>query len=809
MESCEHSVRKCVVTLHRKMKVEPKRNEMRTQKYTQVEAIVAKYKNLASNTEAVRKTEKSFSDFFIPDDFRRLHFVEQLLGRIYLLKTGGHANEAVVKEYEESTRYYIEGLITEEEERFLVENYDVFVDYALEHLNTLLSLGLEFDEPKEWSQLVPYLLNKRSGRFFIPSSNKGCEFVGLGKCDLLIGDGFANAAMRAIACGHEVKGYKKPGNDTALWADLEEKSFDAVIVEMSSEGFYLRDLTVEDCFKACNRIVKDGGEILLCLSKKSVLDEAAAFLRQYVIRGKTLQDVVQLPSGKILFHFVKKPNDTFVMCDATELSLRSDETVVDVAAFKKEVEMANMPERDEHPVVRRFSYDEFNENILLPSYYLNCIKVGNPINEVVSVESTLILSDECQSGDKVVTVNQLSKTFTKSEFNVDSLPTLRTDRLRRLHRVEGPAVVMAVSDKEIAVGYTTDNSSFLVPKNMYVLKPANGLDVKYLVCQLLNPAIQKKIVELVYGKGNAATLTHTWGELVYINMLSPEEQAETVHAAVLKDYAEQEHYTRIRERGFKHSIRLRKHALAQNISAFDSLFSSLRYCMEDNNGRICAKDLLSSVSSMTVGEAMESMKSQLKVICERVDKLSDEQDYGKCESIEPQGFIEAYEREHQNVAFKFSHAWENYEKNSFQRDVFDKKTGKLLFHQGESMNSVWFPKKALQQVLDNIVSNALEHGFTDRTRDDYVIKTSWTTDGLNMVVRVSNNGTPMSAEINTDLVMEYGYSTALNERGHGGIGGGEISEIMHRFGGDVSVVSSPDRQFTVTYVLRMPLASLY
>ena len=90
---------------------------------------------------------------------------------------------------------------------------------------------------------------------------------------------------------------------------------------------------------------------------------------------------------------------------------------------------------------------------------------------------------------------------------MDSLPTLRTDRLRRLYRVEGPAVVMAVSDKEIAVGYTTDNSLFLVPKNMYVLKPANDLDVKYLACQLLNPAIQKTIVELVYGKGNAAALT--------------------------------------------------------------------------------------------------------------------------------------------------------------------------------------------------------------------------------------------------------------------------------------------------------------
>lgn len=329
---------------------------MRTQKYTPVEAIVAKYKNLASNTEAVRKTEKGFSDFFIPEDFRRLHFVEQLLGRIYLLKTGESANEAVVKEYEEYTRYYIEGLITAEEEMFLVENFDVFVDYALDHLSSLMTWDLYFDEPIEWSQLVPYLLNNRSGRVFIPSSNKGREFVGLGKCDLLVGDGFANAAMRALACGHNVKKYKNADNHSALWEDLEDDSFDTIIVEMSSGGIDLGDFTVEDCFNACNRIVKDGGEILLCLSKKSVLGDDTAFLRQFVGRERTLQAVVQLPSGKVLFHFVKQPNNSFVMCDATSLSERSDERVVDVMAFQKEVEMANMPERDEHPVVRRFSY---------------------------------------------------------------------------------------------------------------------------------------------------------------------------------------------------------------------------------------------------------------------------------------------------------------------------------------------------------------------------------------------------------------------------------------------------------------------
>ena len=135
----------------------------------------------------------------------------------------------------------------------------------------------------------------------------GQYFVRLGGCDLLVGDGFANAAMRALACGHDIKKYKKPKHDCELWADLEGQSFDAIIVEMALDSFDLKDFTVEDCFNACNRIVKDGGEILLCLSKKSVLGDDTAFLRQFVSRERTLQAVVQLPSGKILFHFVKQP----------------------------------------------------------------------------------------------------------------------------------------------------------------------------------------------------------------------------------------------------------------------------------------------------------------------------------------------------------------------------------------------------------------------------------------------------------------------------------------------------------------------
>lgn len=778
---------------------------MSTQKYIQVEAIVAKYENLASETEAVKKTQSAFTDFFIPADFQRLSYVEQLVGYVYQLSAGRQANEHVVKEYKEYTRYYISGLISETEEAFLVDNFDILLDYAFEHLNVIATLGLDFDEPKEWSSLVPYILENKKGRIFIPNSNNGREFVGLDQCDLVVASGFANAAMRAYACGQNIEQYKDSKSKEGLWSDLADGMFDAVLVELSS----FSNISIEDTFAACNRIVKNGGEILFCMSKKNVLSEDTTFLHQYIKEQKTLQEIIQLPSGNILFHFVKMSHDTIVMCDATALTQKANEKTIDVTAFQKEIEMSGMPEREKNTIIRRFSYDSLNVDILLPSYYLSLPKRGTLIGEITETITAPIISDECQKEDHVVTINYLSNVFSKGRFNVDELPLLKTDRIRRYYRVNGPAVIIAVSNKEIAIGYTTDVTTFLVPKNLFVLKPTAQVDVRFLASQMLSRSVKDQIVRLVYDSGHNATLTNSWRDLVRLEIPNIEQQQKQVQDIAFKDFALQEQYVEMRENGFRHSIRLRKHALSQNISAFDSLFSSLLYCMQEHNGRLNSKDRLSSVSTMTVGEAMEIMRLRLRTICNRVANLSDEQDWGKCEIIEPQMFIEEYERTHHDSKFKFEHLWEEFETNSFTKDVFDKKTGKLLFHKGESMNAAWFPKKALQQVFDNIVANACAHGFTDSARKDYVIQTSWTTDGLSLLIEIANNGTPMPSGINSDLIMEYGYSSALNQNGHGGIGGGEIAEIMRKYGGEVKILSTPEKNFTVTYVLKMPLASLY
>ena len=780
---------------------------MRTQQYSQVEAIVAKYETLASNTDRVKAIEKECKEdsiFCIPDDIDRLQFGEQLIARIYELRAGKDVNSDVKKNYSRASSFYIKGLLNEEEEQYLVDNFDDFVDYAFDHFNTSVTLSWTYDIPYEWSCLVPYLLENKSGKIFIPHSDKGREFVGLNNCDLTVGYGFEDAAIRALACGLDIHSYKFSDSEQSSLSDFADGQFNAVIAEVhNSESDILSILN------GFLRIVKDGGDVLLCISKESALSKETSSFRSQIVASKTIQEVIQLPSGNILLHCVKKDHDSVVMCDASSLSRRSNEKVVDVDAFQKEVKMANLPEREDIPFIRRYSYDKFNEDMLLPVYYLRLQNTGTPLSQIVKVAEDFILSDECNPSDKVVTVNHLSKVFTKGAFKLEDLACVNLDRMRRYYRVEGPAVIMAVSEQNIAIGYTTDNSSFLVPRNLYALKPQKGIDVKYLASMLLSNSVREQLTRLVFGKGISAKLASHWSDYTLMEIHSEQEQQKIVQNAILKDYAEQEHFMALQEKGFKHAIRLRKHALSQNISAFDSLFRSLEHCMSEHNGELKSSEQLSPVSPITVADAMSILHSNLEVISDRVSHLTDDQDWGACEAIEPQQFIEDYEIHHTGTNFRFSHMWEVFETNYFEKDVFDKKTGKLVFHKGESMNTAWFPKRALQQVFDNILSNAREHGFTDKDRQDYVIQTSWTTDGLNMLIKIANNGNALPSDLNTDLVLEYGYTTALNQQGHAGIGGGEMAEIMHKFGGDIRVISTPDKKFTVTYVLTMPLASIY
>lgn len=797
-----------------KMKVQPKLFPMRTDTYSRVEALVAKYTNLVAQTAEYKAAEQHWSDgpFGIPTSTCFMHVAKSLLARVYSLVAGPNADREVLEEYEWAD--YIEGLLSAEEEAFLVSHFDELADKVIdeEAEQVIATFGTSTAVPREWSTLVPHLIGGDDcHKVFLPQSDFGHELNRLQVEQLVTGS--TDAFLRGTSLGLEVERYADKKTDAPFWSDVADGAFDAACVEANRDSAQ----SVCELFDATCRIVREGGTVLFCIPRDLLLNEVSLPIRRRLRDEQMLQAAIALPSGNVLLCVVKAAQDTFVMVDAGKLGryVASEYglQVVDTDRFVNILKVADQPEYDDQPFARRYPYDVLCEAILMPGYYLPLPEDGVAMGELVAKVTDRVTTDDCAAGERVVTMNNLAKTYTKSEIDVEKLHPIDKARFRTYRRVSTPCVIFTATPDGIAVGYVKTAQPLLVSGDLYVVTPREGTTAAYLAYALLSPAITRTLTQLTYAlEGSIYRLTSGWEQLVKLPRRSLREQEALVAKAVLAELADTEKSALAAARRYKRAIHLRKHALSQNISAFSSLFGSLVFRFEDNGAKLSGSEKLSSFTDLTVAETFSILQKELQEICTRVDSLAHEQEwaqYGPCETLEPQSFIEAYEQAHRNADFRFFHLWEGWETNRYAEDVRDKAKGKLLFREGEPVKAGWFPPKALQQVFDNIVANARAHGFTDPQRDDYCLRFRWHTNGHQMVIEVSNNGAPIPSDMDTDLLLEYGYSSALNHDGHGGLGGGEIADIMRHYGGDVRIVSTPDDQFTVTYVLSLPLASLY
>jgi signal transduction histidine kinase len=250
------------------------------------------------------------------------------------------------------------------------------------------------------------------------------------------------------------------------------------------------------------------------------------------------------------------------------------------------------------------------------------------------------------------------------------------------------------------------------------------------------------------------------------------------------------------------AIRMRKHSLTQSLSSIEAMFYALNQYRIRQNGQLTDNDVISRVQGTTVKDAFEYLSAEIKDMMPVLEHIADvEYSFSKPESIDPEEFIEYYVNKEKKTWLNFKPVltWEN-DNNKAKQDIKNIK-GIVVYEKGKPLNTLVFPKDALEKVFNNILSNATSYAFTDDSRKDYQLRFSWHTDGTSLIVEIDNNGTPIPEDRDTASLLEYGVSTALHKDGHNGIGCNEIKDIMNRYDGDVKIVSSPKDDFTVKYML--------
>lgn len=345
-----------------------------------------------------------------------------------------------------------------------------------------------------------------------------------------------------------------------------------------------------------------------------------------------------------------------------------------------------------------------------------------------------------------------------------------------------PFAVLAVEEKPIAIN-----------KNILVFCPNDGVNIRTLAAIIKMPIVCNQIIAYE----NLGLENHLDDIIVpYDKWLIDNEVSRLLHEEEMANSLKANY------ENIKKSVRMRKHALTQSMSSIGAMFNALNAYRNRKGGIITDEEVISRVKGTTVNEAFDYLSKSIKNMMPVLEHIADvEYTFEKPEWIDPEAFIENYLSKNENgwINFKPVITWEKGH-NIATNNIVDPSTGSVIFRRGEILSQFQFPKDALEKIFDNIISNAQSHGFV-KSRADYKIKFSWYTEDKAVKILIENNGSPIPDDRDPSSLLEYGVSTVLHCDGHNGIGCNEIDDVMRRYDGKVDIISSPQEEYTVKYLL--------
>lgn len=795
-----------------------------------VENLVAKYRNFVKAN--CPKREENFGDLVgvIPE---KEEADEQLLVTLYKSVAGNHADKSIVEALAKyATDFYADAL-DEAEMTFLVEYFSEVSSYIwdnpckLHHSKSVQRCSEQIVEQVRKSVaykpgMTIYIANSGycdiavlfpectiKGYTDYERIGKGCvEAWAMGQIRLYAAGihseicASQDAAMNSqylkdvdyMICGTE--GMSASAQNT--WRTMQKSKFRA----SEEVGMFFKD-TTEDCRLLWLLAKYDAADPInaSCQKEQSLIGN----FRKKLVENHYIESVVS-------FEVPKTERENLICISASKTDHES-------VLFRDETsgEEVVIPSQDVNP------------NMLWQSYYMpQRPKAGIPLSDIVSlcdlrtkkidgissdyvvgeaptdIDVVWNISDEAKKLSVVVPTGTEYAKANLCEAALNLAGDMSSDRLSVLRKVEQPCVLLWGTKEKFVAGYVNKLPADGLATNGAVvcLVPKEGIDVRYVAALLLSPEVKNQILSICDGEVWVHPFSYVFDKIIVPNHTELERAeflSEANYNALLssRKEMEQEH-----ERYIK-AIRMRKHALTQSASSISATLYALNAYRERQHGTISDDERISRVKKTTVKDAFEYLSKATKDMLVKLDHIADvEYTFAEPEWVNPEEFIEQYVKNHEKGWMNFQPvlAWENGH-NLTKEDLRDSVSGKVRVKKGTPIHTLLFPKDALTQVFDNIISNAKSHGFNDGGRSDYQLRFSWKADRLSLTICIENNGTPIPSDRTPASLLEYGVSTSLNADGHHGIGCNEIEGIMRKYDGEIELVSSPEEEFKVKYLL--------
>ena len=784
-----------------------------------VEALVAKYRNFVDEHCPKESywdpKEGNISGPLDPIDcYAEAHLLVTLYKRI----AGENTDQNILEALSKYTAAFYTNALNEEEMDFLANHFSKVSTFIFNNFADKYTKGWIGRPTQKVYEIIEKLKKVEAGKtIFIGGAGlcdmallfPNCTIKGYSEYDFFeehIGDKemWALGQIRLFAAGikSEIKPFHEDTKNSQYMSDV-----DIAIFDTADRYSYPFSNGSEHLFQ----YMKPNSKFLLFLDKQNAAGNSMAGLTKMLVEKKCIYSIVSFEEPNAIFG-TNTTKTTICVC--------ANKAVSNVVCIKN----------DATGDLIQLSANMLDPTILWPSYYLTAkSKEGIALSEIVSFQDLKpknmedivfkkttfndekeciewILSDK-EKNILVVAPTNLSTRYEDAKLCKENLhpagDPLFEKQLGLLCNIMQPCVLLYGRKDKLVAGYIKDlpSEGIVAYRQFACLVPKEGIDVRYVAALLLTPEVKNQIMSICEGEVDAQLFPLIMDKIIVPNHTDLERAtflSEANYNAFesSRKELEQEHKSYIK------AVRMRKHALTQSASSIEATFYALNAYRERKNGTISDNERISRIAQTTVKDAFEYLSKATKDLLVKLDHIADvEYTFTKPEWINPEEFVESYIQKHENgwVNFKPVVKWAKGH-NLADKDLTDL-SGETILHKGEPIYTMMFPRDALKQILDNIVSNAISHGFKDESRHDYQLRFSWETDGTALKICVENNGAPIPSDRSTSSLLEYGVSTSLNSNGHHGIGCNEIDGIMRKYDGKIELVSSPDDEFRVKYIL--------
>lgn len=830
-----------------------------TNNYT-VEGLVAKYRNFVKENSPKEYVPSEWQDEkgkWHIDDFYALlepNAEEQLLVSLYKDVFGDQADAKVLQPLSKRLEVFMREAFTEDEYIFLCENFSAVSEYLFDHWDEWLGVH---SFPSISSSIVKqYVLDKSEYQVgqtvFIADASScdvaalfsGCKVQGFtGYCgsNSLYDEAWALGQIRLFAAGIESE--IVPGTQTkdgSYSFPLPKKGTVDIVIYGTMWTTKCADL------EALYDLLKVGGRMLLYFSfdRYPFIKQEASFFHKLVDKREISsiisfeeEDLFWGTETKLLIIVEKKQHSTtYIESTIRGMSSNVDSVSLDSDILFPGYYLVNRP-NEGCPLSSLVSL--FNSLAEWDKQRKSRQKRGLSVDRdsYYGLSGDLLVLAAKDLGERYCDANIATK-----ELSPLSDPMFEDYRIRMLE-LDKHGVCLQGNTESLKVGYINEApANYVCPISTPYLIPKRGIDVRYIAALLLSPEVKQQVISICDGDVTTSTLLRVIDKII-VPKHNPKERIQYLADANYEALVSTQQEMKKNHEDYKKAVRMRKHALTQKLSTFKEKFSKLNSFRVRNGGKLNDEDVLSRITGSKVKDAFDFLNTIVEEMMPVIEHIADvEYSFKKPERINIKSFIENYIAQNMSARLNFKPviAWHEYvfqlfkytDYNISKRSVYEDnkvfydyfmssndlaKTNKYFssintYENGDfdkyfdllknsGAYSIWFPEDALTLIINNIVSNAKEHAFTDESRTDYMLRFSLENNGTELSLIIENNGTPIPDDRDVASLLEYGVSSALHQNGHNGIGCNEIDDIMRRFDGKVEIKSTPNEEFTVKYIL--------